>query len=136
MFCIVNLLLSELTMRLVLNNPLKYNKETIKNTVGKYYPTQANSARFIYAPQVQEVEFTEPSETGRYFEYLTLDVWLSIVSSYFNVKSTSKKNSTTPVQLVNFQLPGDNDLCLACKDSISVDPKVCQVKNVIGRVSQ
>ena len=68
------------------------NKETIKNTVGKYYPTQANSARFIYAPQVQEVEFTEPSETGRYFEYLTLDVWLSIVSAYFNVQSTSKKD--------------------------------------------
>jgi len=105
------------------------NKETIKNTVEKYYPTQANSNRFTYAPQVQEVEFTEPSETGRYFEYLTLDVWLSIVSAYFNVQSTSKKDSKSPVQLVNFQLPGDNDLCLACTDSVSVDPKVCQVKN-------
>ena len=107
------------------------NKETIKNTVGKYYPTQANSARFIYAPQVQEVEFTEPSETGRYFEYLTLDVWLSIVSSYFNIQSTSKKaeNLDKSVPLVNFQLPGDDDLCLACKDTVSVDPKVCQVKN-------
>ena len=105
------------------------DKETIRKNVEKYYPTLANSNKFSYSPQVQEVEFTEPSETGRYFEYLTLDVWLSIVSSYFNVQSTSKKDSKSPVQLVNFQLPGDNDLCLACTDSVSVDPKVCQVKN-------
>lgn len=102
------------------------SKDTIKQTVSKYYPTQAT--KIDVAPQVQEVEFQEPSETGRYFEYLTLDVWLAIVSSYFNVKSDSKK-STDPVPLVKFQLPGDNDLCLACKDTISVDPKVCQVKN-------
>jgi hypothetical protein len=102
------------------------DKETIKSTINKFYPTQAS--KIDVAPQVQEVEFQEPSETGRYFEYLTLDVWLSIVSSYFNVQTTSKKSST-PVQLVNFQLPGDNDLCLACKDTVSVDPKICQVKN-------
>jgi hypothetical protein len=105
------------------------DRETIRSTVNKYYPTLANSSKFIYSPQVQEVEFTEPSETGRFFEYLTLDVWLSIVSSYFNVQSTSKKDERTSVPLVNFQLPGDNDLCLACKDTVSVDPKVCQVKN-------
>ena len=57
------------------------DKEKIRKNVEKYYPTLANSNKFTYAPQVQEVEFTEPSETGRYFEYLTLDVWLSIVSS-------------------------------------------------------
>ena len=105
------------------------DRETIRSTVNKYYPTLANSSKFTYSPQVQEVEFTEPSETGRFFEYLTLDVWLSIVSSYFNVQSTSKKDERTSVPLVNFQLPGDNDLCLACKDTVSVDPKVCQVKN-------
>ena len=77
------------------------NKETIKSTVEKYYPTLANSKYFAYSPQVQEVEFTEPSETGRFFEYLTLDVWLSIVSSYFNIQSTSKKveNLNKSVQL-------------------------------------
>ena len=102
------------------------SKDTIKQTVSKYYPTQAT--KIDVAPQVQEVEFQEPSETGRFYEYLTLDVWLAIVASYFNVLSDSKK-STNPVPLVKFQLPGDNDLCLACKDSISVDPGICQVKN-------
>jgi len=102
------------------------SKDTIKQTVSKYYPNQAT--KIDVSPQVQEVEFQEPSETGRYYEYLTLDVWLAIVASYFNVKSDSKK-STDPVPLVKFQLPGDNDLCLACKDSISVDPGICQVKN-------
>lgn len=103
------------------------SKDTIKKTVKTYYPNQAN--QIDTAPQVQEVEFKEPSETGRYYEYLTLDVWLAIVMSYFNVKSDSKKSSTVPVPLVKFQLPGDNDLCLACKDSISVNPGICQVKN-------
>jgi hypothetical protein len=103
------------------------SRDIIKNIVSEYYPNQAT--KIDEAPQLQEVEFKEPSETGRYYEYLTLDVWLAIVMSYFNVKSDSKKSSTTPVPLVKFQLPGDNDLCLACKDTVSVNPEICQVKN-------
>ena len=103
------------------------SKDIIKGNVSKYYPNQAT--KIDVAPQVQEVEFEESSETGRYYEYLTLDVWLAIVASYFNIKSNSKKDEKGSVPLVKFQLPGDDDLCLACKDSISVTPFICQVKN-------
>ena len=103
------------------------SRDIIKNIVSEYYPNQAT--KIDEAPQLQEVEFKEPSETGRYYEYLTLDVWLAIVASYFNIKSNSKKDEKGSVPLVKFQLPGDDDLCLACKDSISVTPFICQVKN-------
>ena len=63
------------------------SRDIIKNIVSEYYPNQAT--KIDEAPQLQEVEFKEPSETGRYYEYLTLDVWLAIVMSYFNVKSDS-----------------------------------------------
>ncbi len=45
------------------NYNAKYvSKDTIKQTISKYYPTQAT--KIDEAPQVQEVEFQEPSETG------------------------------------------------------------------------
>jgi predicted DNA binding CopG/RHH family protein len=74
------------------------------------------------------------SEKGKYYEYISLDVWFAIMAAYFNFKTTNTKTTKTDY-LIKIIPPKDNtfindpDLCLAGPDTISVDPSICIVKN-------
>ena len=70
-----------------------------------------------------------PSKHGSYYEYISLDVWVAIMESYFNFKVTDNKDKSGKNKLSKIYPPDVNDYCLACKDSISTDPSVCLVSN-------
>jgi hypothetical protein len=70
-----------------------------------------------------------PSKHGSYYEYISLDVWVAIMESYFNFKVTDTKDKSGKNKLAKIYPPGKDDYCLACKDSISTDPSVCLVSN-------
>jgi hypothetical protein len=69
---------------------------------------------------------------GKYYEYISLDVFVAIIDTYFNLQITSKKSSNSIDNMVKIIPPGQEDYCLASKDSISVDPSVCLVSNPIA----
>ena len=76
-----------------------------------------------------------PLEHGQYYEYLSLDIVMAIMDSYFNIVVTSEKNkntTTNPQKPAKIIPPGNTDYCLAGKDSISVDPRICLVSNPLA----
>jgi hypothetical protein len=73
------------------------------------------------------------SDNGKYYEYISLDVWFAIMAAYFNFKTNSTKTTKTDY-LVKIIPPKDDtftdpDLCLAGSDTISTDPSICIVRN-------
>jgi hypothetical protein len=103
---------------------------SIKSTlVDNGYTEQANliaNAEETGQPYVQKIENTSDTNYGTQYEYLTLDVVLAIIASYCNIKSRNKNNN---YPLAKILIPTDNDFCLAGKDSISVQPSVCNIYN-------
>jgi hypothetical protein len=69
---------------------------------------------------------------GKYYEYISLDTFVAIIDSYFNLEITSKKDETSKIPMVKIIPPGNEDYCLASKDSISVDPSICLVENPLA----
>ena len=97
--------------------------ETTSTTTGLTTTTTVSLAN---QPYYQELETTEENISGTRYEYLTLDVVLAIISSYTNIKS---RNKDTNYPFVKILVPTDNDFCLAGKDSISVQPSICNIYN-------
>jgi len=101
------------------------------------YTEQANliaNAGETGQPYAQKIENTSDTNYGTQYEYLTLDVVLAIISSYTNIKARSYTNKNEPSKNTNYQfvkiiVPTDNDFCLAGRDSISVQPSICNVYN-------
>jgi len=103
--------------------------ESIKQTlIGSGYVAQADyiGTENEKNPFFQEIEVKEDNISGTRYEYLTLDVVLAIISSYTNIKSRNKNNN---YQFVKIIPPTDNDFCLAGRDTISVQPSICNVYN-------
>jgi len=103
-------------------------KDTIKQKLEKLgYVKQKNALdKQPYLQDLKEGSDDDHWIYGSYYEYLTLDVLIAIISSFSNVRA---KNNSKEYQTVKIIPPDDNDYCLAGKDSISVNPSVCNVLN-------
>lgn len=111
------------------NYDLNYvTKKTIKQKLDKLkYIKQRNELnKQPYLQDLKEGSDDDHWIYGRYYEYLTLDVLIAIISSFSNVRA---KNNSKEYQTVTIIPPDDNDYCLAGRDSISVNPSVCNVLN-------
>ena len=84
------------------------------------------SAKLDEQPLIKNIETGNDSKPeGDYYEYLSLDVVMAMMDSYFNF-SIGKNSSEKIAKIIP---PGIEDFCLAGRDSISVDPSVCIVGN-------
>ena len=101
-----------------IKSTLKLNKY---DEQADYLGTENNKNPFF-----QKIENTSDTNYGTRYEYLTLDVVLAIIASYCNIKSKNKNNN---YPLAKILIPTDNDFCLAGKDSISVQPSICNIYN-------
>jgi hypothetical protein len=65
---------------------------------------------------------TDGQSDGTAIEYINLDQVVALLNAFFLPKGSNKKN------IVDIILPGDTP-CLACEDSVSIDPKTCLFRN-------
>ena len=102
-------------------------RDTIQTELKKYNFDSA-SARLNTQPFVKSIKTgNDEKPEGNYYEYLSLDVVMAMMDSYFNFNVG--KNSSSTDKIVKIIPPGAEDYCLAGRDSISVDPSVCIVGN-------
>ena len=108
-------------------------RNKIENKIRTKYPTIAN--KLSNQPFVKAIKSGDgkisPTE-GKSYEYISLDVFMAIVDVYFNLQITSNKSSDSVDNMVKIIPPGQEDYCLASRDSISVDPSICLVSNPIA----
>jgi hypothetical protein len=90
--------------------------------------------RLQQQPYIKQIKSGNENQNpeGKSYEYISLDVFVAIVDTYFNLQITSKKSSNSIDNIVNIIPPGQEDYCLASRDSISVDPSVCLVSNPLA----
>lgn len=88
------------------------------------YKKQAEYINSI--PVSLQIENTTDTNSGKYYEYLPLDLVVAIISSYTNLKANNKKDT---YQYVKILVPDESDYCLAGKDTISVLPNICNIKS-------
>lgn len=111
------------------------NLDTIKKTlINGGYKTQADylGTEKSKNPFYQEIEVQEENTYGTRYEYLTLDVVVAIISSFCNIKTKTQKNKDKQQKdftFVKILTPTDNDYCLAGRDTISVQPSICNIYN-------
>lgn len=65
---------------------------------------------------------TDGQHDGTAIEYINLDQVIALLNAFFLPKTSDGKN------IVDIILPGETP-CLACEDSVSVDPKTCLLRN-------
>lgn len=112
-------------------------KETLKlNKYNAQADYLGSGTEITKNPFYQYIENTSDTNYGTRYEYLTLDVVVAIIASYCNVKArnigeTQEKKQSSPKDypFVKILVPTDNDFCLAGKDTISVQPSICNVYN-------
>lgn len=72
-------------------------------------------------PVIKRVDDTGQEYQNNYNEYISFRVWLAIMDAYFTLK-TNKNDAYCYFDL-------EPSYCLASRDSISIDPFVCYVRN-------
>jgi hypothetical protein len=63
-----------------------------------------------------------PDQYGFGIEYVRFDVIIALINLYFNLKDESGK-------IISQILIPKKNLCLACPDSVVIDPTVCMIRN-------
>lgn len=102
--------------------------EIADKLVASGYPKEAEALR--QEPYVKPLFSTEEQGLGMRYEYIQLNNWIAIMDSYFSYKF--QNNDVAASKLVRFFPPGQEDYCLAGKDSISSDLSVCAVNNPLA----
>jgi hypothetical protein len=102
--------------------------EIADKLVASGYPKEAEALR--QEPYIKPLFSTEEQGLGMRYEYIQLNNWIAIMDSYFSYKFQNSDAAAS--KLVRFFPPGQEDYCLAGKDSISCDLSVCAVNNPLA----
>jgi hypothetical protein len=70
---------------------------------------------------------TQGDSINIYNEYISFDVWIALMDSYFLLVDPSNNS-----KYLYFEIPTNINYCLAAPDSISIDPTVCYVNNPLA----
>ena len=70
---------------------------------------------------------TQGDSINIYNEYISFDVWIALMDSYFLLVDSSNNS-----KYLYFEIPTNTNYCLAAPDSISIDPTICYVNNPLA----
>lgn len=91
----------------------------------KYLDVSTSYAKQPYLKKTVSTNTNDGSTINEYNEYISFDVWVALMDSYFLLIANENSND----KYLYFEIPNDTTYCLAAPDSISVDPSVCYVDN-------
>jgi len=91
------------------------------------YTTDAEKLEKFQPYLIKIKNDTDDLGQGKFYEYISINTLIAIISSYSNIKSEANNGSAYPsVKILRATI---DDYCLAGRDSTSVQPNICIVQN-------
>jgi hypothetical protein len=106
----------------VQNTTTKYPLKKDDSSRSSYNLLNFFNADKFYSGGTIPVKNPDPGQYGFGIEYVRFDIIIALINLYFNLKDENGKIIT------HILIPFENQ-CLACTDSVSIDPTVCLIQN-------